>query len=63
MTNGFALNHDQSLQIYFSCLKRHSKNDFLKDVQSTVVQVISMSQWNSVYFSDFSTKTHVVGIH
>ena len=32
MTNGFALNHDKNLQIYF-CVK--AKNDFLKDVEST----------------------------
>ena len=33
MTNGFALNHDKSLQIYFFC---QAKNDFLKDAESTV---------------------------
>ena len=36
MTNGFALNHDKSLQIYFFCVKCQAKNDFLKDVESTV---------------------------
>ena len=36
MTNGFALNHDKSLQIYFFYLKHWAKNDFLKDVESTV---------------------------
>ena len=36
MTNGFALNYDKSLQIYFFCLKRQAKNNFLKDVKSTV---------------------------
>ena len=36
MTNSFALNHDKSLQIYFFCVKRQAKNDFLKDVKSTV---------------------------
>ena len=25
MTNGFALNHDKSLQIYFFCVKRQAK--------------------------------------
>ena len=35
MTNGFALNHGKSLQIYFFCVKRQAKNDFLKDVEST----------------------------
>ena len=35
-TNGFALNHDKNLQIYFFCVKRQAKNDFLKDVESTV---------------------------
>ena len=29
-------NHDKSLQIYFFCLKRRAKNNFLKDVESTV---------------------------
>ena len=33
MINGFALNHVKSLQIYFLCVKRQTKNDFLKDVE------------------------------
>ena len=37
MTNGYALNHDKKLQIYFFCVKRQAKNDFLKAVESTVV--------------------------
>ena len=36
MTNGFALSHDKKLQISFFCVKRQAKNDFLKDVESTV---------------------------
>ena len=36
MTNGFALNQDKRLQIYFYCVKRQAKNDFLKDVESAV---------------------------
>ena len=42
MTNGCALNHDKSLQIYFFCVKRKAKKKkkkkktFLKDVESTV---------------------------
>ena len=43
MTNGFALNHDKNLQIYFFCVKRQAKNDFLKDVESTVT--LSHSTW------------------
>ena len=39
-TNGFALNHDKSLQIYYFCLKRRAKNDFLKDVESTLVNCL-----------------------
>ena len=39
MTNGFGLNHDKSLQIYFFCVKRQAKNNFLKDVESIVVFV------------------------
>ena len=35
-TNGFALNQDKSLQIFFFCVKRQAKNHFLKDVESTV---------------------------
>ena len=35
-TNGFALSHDKSLQIYFFFVKRQAKNDFPKDVESTV---------------------------
>ena len=37
MTNGFVLNHGKSLQIYLFCVKGQAKNDFLKDVESTVV--------------------------
>ena len=36
MKNGFALNHYKSLQIYFFYVKRRAKNNFLKDVKSTV---------------------------
>ena len=36
MTNGFALNHDKSLQIYLFRVKHQAKNDFLKDVESIV---------------------------
>ena len=36
MTNGFVLNHDNSLQSYF-WEKYQAKHDFLKDVESTVV--------------------------
>ena len=37
MKNGFAFNHDKSLQIYFFCVKRQARNNFLKDVESTVM--------------------------
>ena len=33
-TNGFTLNHNKSLQIYFFCVKCQTKNDFLKDVKA-----------------------------
>ena len=36
MTNGFALNHYTSLQIYFFCVKHKAKNDFVNAVKSTV---------------------------
>ena len=42
MTNGFALNHDKNLKIYFFCVKRQAKNDFPKDVESSVVFSIPM---------------------
>ena len=32
-TNGFALNHDKSLQIYCFFVKRQAKIDFLKDLE------------------------------
>ena len=48
MTNGFALNHDKSLQIYFFCVKCQAENDFLKDVKSSV-GVFSM--WMNVITS------------
>ena len=35
-TNGFALNQDKILQIYFFCVKHQAKNDFLKYVESIV---------------------------
>ena len=42
MKNGFALNHDKSMQIYFFSIKRQAKNDFLKDVESTIVESLIM---------------------
>ena len=35
----FALNHAKSLQIYFFCVKRQVKNDFLKNVERRVTSV------------------------
>ena len=40
-TNGFALNHDKSLQINFICVKHQAKNNFLKDVESTVAAILT----------------------
>ena len=37
MTNGFALNHAKSLQIYF-CVMRQANNDFPKDVERRVME-------------------------
>ena len=34
MTNGFILNHNISLQIYFFCIKHQAKKDFPKDVRT-----------------------------
>ena len=52
MTNGFALNHGKGLQIYFFCLKRRAKNDFLKDVESTVVEkCLTQSDDFEIYIS------------
>ena len=54
MTNGFALNHDKSLQIYFVCVKRQRKKkkkkkkkkkytqkkpDFLEEVERIVTVI------------------------
>ena len=36
LKNGFALNNDKRLQIYYLC-KAQRKNDFLNDVEITVV--------------------------
>ena len=44
MTNGFALNHNKKLQIYF-CVKRQAKNDFLKDGESTVLRSYRAGQF------------------
>ena len=37
-TNGFALNHNKSFSNLF-CVKGQAKNDFLKDVESTVARL------------------------
>ena len=34
--------YDKSLQIYFFCVKHQAKNDFLKDVESTVVRLFNV---------------------
>ena len=39
MTNGFVLNNDKSLKIYLFCVKHQAKNDFQKDVESTLATV------------------------
>ena len=49
MTNGFVLNHDKGLQIYFFCVKQQAKNDFLKDVESTVPSHITGSESESEF--------------
>ena len=43
MTNGFALNHDKSLQIYLFCVQRQAKNDFPKDVERTVMYLFPLN--------------------
>ena len=48
MTNGFALNHDKNMQIYFFCVKRQAKNDSLKDVKSTVGGEQNIISWSLV---------------
>ena len=53
-TNGFALNHGKSLQIYF-CVKCQGKNDFLEDVESTVGPVIRRQ--HAVYSPEYSLNT------
>ena len=43
MANGFALNHVKSLHIYFFWVKHIAKNDFLRDVESTVVEILEVN--------------------
>ena len=43
------LNHDKSMKIYFFCVKRHAKNDFLKYVESTVEKMYIITYESSVY--------------
>ena len=47
MTNGFALNHDKSLQLYFLCVKRQAKkrlSERCRKYSSTFVVVFGMTQ-------------------
>ena len=57
MTNGFALNHDKRLQSYFFCVKRQEKNNFLKDVESTVNELLLISTHSILSWK----KKHIVG--
>ena len=50
MTKGSALNHYKSLQIYFFCVNVKQKNDFLKDVESTVAD--NSHEMSSLIFSE-----------
>ena len=51
MTNGFALNNELSLQVYFFCVKCQAKNDFLKDVESAVGTFCNLN--TVVLFGDY----------
>ena len=48
MSNGFAFNHDKSLQIYFFRVKHQAKNNFLKDVKSTVDSCFDVIENNTM---------------
>ena len=50
-TKGFTLNHNKSLQSFFFCVKRQVKNDFPKDVESTVIWFSLSAQDTTVIFS------------
>ena len=47
----FCINHDKILQTYFFCVKRQAKNDFLKDVESTVMK------WRYPHLSGLKSST------
>ena len=52
----FCIKHDKSLQIYFICVKRQAKNDFLKAVESIAVHLktpIDNLQYHRLH-SDYS---------
>ena len=64
MPNGFALSYDKSLQIYVFCVKRQAKNDFLKDVESTVVVYVCSSIPMELFDTprDLQVYQHVVSV-
>ena len=47
-TNGFALIHDKTLQIHFLYEKRQASEDFLKDVEIGISQLLTI--WRSVIY-------------
>ena len=53
MINGFALNHDKRLQIYFFYVKCQAKNNFLNDVESTVTTLFSGPAYCSTQLTSF----------
>ena len=48
-TNGFELNHDKSLQLYFFYVKHLAKNNFLKE-HSTSQNLLLAVDWSTLYF-------------
>ena len=54
MTNGFALSHDKSLQIFLFCVKHQAKKNFFERCQKWV---------SGKDFPYFSTKTYVMSNH
>ena len=57
----FALNHDKSLQIYLSWVTRWAKNNFLKDVKSTVVSVLDKGTFQKKILI-ISATTHILSV-
>ena len=59
LTNGFTLNHDKSLQIYFFYVKRQAKTTFQKNVERTV----PVSVWTDIFSSEILFLAHKEAVY